>query len=128
MIGYGPQLAELESRDRLVGRDETPQTFRVQPPVAVRDGLEGDVVDAWERRAAPGSLCSFRGSGALPWRRRAGGMRYRIDIANRLQDTRSEQNRIQRCAPINLQREVEVALVLFRSELAGEEGQKQRQA
>ena len=41
----GPQLAELQGRDRLIGRDETAETFRVHPSVAMRDDFKRDVVD-----------------------------------------------------------------------------------
>ena len=43
-----PQFAELERSDFLVRDYEAVETFRVDPAVAVRNGLESDVVDAWE--------------------------------------------------------------------------------
>ena len=45
-----PQFAELERRDFLVGGDEAAQAFGVHPPVAVRDRVERDVVDARQSR------------------------------------------------------------------------------
>ena len=50
----GPQLAQLQRRDGLVGRYEAAQAFGVHPTVAMRDRLERDVIDARHacRRAA----------------------------------------------------------------------------
>ena len=44
--GDGPQLAQPEGGDRLVGRHEAAETFRVHPTVAMRNGLQRDVVHA----------------------------------------------------------------------------------
>ena len=44
--GDRPQLAQPEGSDRLVGRHEAAQTFRVHPTVAMRNGLQRDVVHA----------------------------------------------------------------------------------
>ncbi len=45
-----PELAELERRNRLVGRHEAAQAFEVHAAIAVRDGLERDVVHARQAR------------------------------------------------------------------------------
>ena len=42
--GDGPQLAQLERTDRLVGGDETAETFCVHPAVAVRNDFQRDVI------------------------------------------------------------------------------------
>jgi hypothetical protein len=57
-----PQLAELERRDRLVRRDEARQRLGVDAAVAVRDRLEGEVVDA---RKSGRRSCARRGSSRL---------------------------------------------------------------
>ncbi len=44
--GDRPQLTQPEGGDRLVGRHEAAETFRVHPTVAVRNGLQRDVVHA----------------------------------------------------------------------------------
>ena len=44
--GDGPQFAQLQGGDRLVGCDETAETFRIHPPIAVRDRLQRDVIHA----------------------------------------------------------------------------------
>ena len=44
--GDRPQLAELESRDGLVGRNEAAETLRVHAAVAMRNDLQRDVVHA----------------------------------------------------------------------------------
>ena len=46
MIGIAHSSPSVERRDRLVGGDEAAEALRVDPPVAVRDGLQRDVVDA----------------------------------------------------------------------------------
>ena len=42
----GPQFAQLEGGDRLVGRDEPAEIFRVHPAIAVSDDLQREVVHA----------------------------------------------------------------------------------
>jgi hypothetical protein len=49
----GPQLAERQRLDRLVGRDERPEALAVDPAVRVRDELERDVVDPRRARRGP---------------------------------------------------------------------------
>ena len=58
---HGPQLAERQRADGLVGGDEAAEALRVHPPVAVRDGLQRDVVDTGEPGRGP-----VRQSGQLP--------------------------------------------------------------
>ncbi len=61
-----PQLAELERRHGLIGGDEAREAFRVHAAVAVRDGLERDVVDA--RAARPtGRSRGAAARGCNPW-------------------------------------------------------------
>ncbi len=62
--GDGPQLTQQERRDRLVGRDEPAETVRVHPPIAVGDGLEGDVVHA--RQPGGGAVGQARQIPAVP--------------------------------------------------------------
>ncbi len=49
----GPQFAECQRRDRLVGSDKPGHAFRVDTAVAVRDRLERQVVDARQARGGP---------------------------------------------------------------------------
>ncbi|MDT4803918.1 hypothetical protein FQZ97_366840 [compost metagenome] len=51
--GDRPQLAEGQRHDALVSHDEAAQALAVDPPVAMGDGFQGDVVDPWQagRRA-----------------------------------------------------------------------------
>ena len=44
--GNGPQFAQLQGGDGLVGGDEAAENFRIHPPIAVRDRLQRDVIDA----------------------------------------------------------------------------------
>ena len=53
-----PQFAELERGDALVGRHEASERLRIDPPVAVRDALQRDVVDPGPARRGP--LCKAR--------------------------------------------------------------------
>ena len=45
---YGPQFAKLQDGHRLVGGHETAETFRVRPPITVRDNLQRNVEHAWQ--------------------------------------------------------------------------------
>ena len=45
-MGMAHKFAQLQGGDRLVGRDETAETFRIHPAIAVRDRLQRDVVHA----------------------------------------------------------------------------------
>ena len=48
-----PQLAQLQRRDALVGRDEAAEAVGIDAAVAVRDALEGDVVDPGKSADGP---------------------------------------------------------------------------
>ena len=52
--GDGPQLAQPQRGDRLVRRDETAETVRIHPSIAVGDGLKRDVIHA--RQPGRGAL------------------------------------------------------------------------
>ena len=47
---HGPQFAERQRGDRLVGGDEVADVFRVYAPVHVGDQLQGDVINAGKPR------------------------------------------------------------------------------
>jgi len=58
--GDGPQFAQPQRGDCLAGDNETAETVRVDPSIAVRDGLQGDAIDAREaRRTALGQARQF---------------------------------------------------------------------
>ena len=58
MIGIGPQLAQRQWRHRLVRGEESGEALGIDLPVAVRDGLERNVVHA--RQTGRGPACELR--------------------------------------------------------------------
>jgi hypothetical protein len=64
--GHGPQFAQIQDGDGLVGCYEAAETLRIHPSVAVRDGLQGDVVYA--RKASRGAAHQARQLPAEPLR------------------------------------------------------------
>ena len=44
--GNSPQFAQAQRSDGLIGGDEAPETFTVDPSISVGDGFQGDVINA----------------------------------------------------------------------------------